>query len=107
MIKSFLQKMFGKYLESKAALYDGTPTEGKAWWKSKTLLASVYIGLRGVYDGTSAIMSMAGKPPLPQFPTAIDGLVGTILGVVIAKGRVEASRPIVIDEKTSPKDQQG
>lgn len=105
MFKGLLTKLFGGYLGKKAELYDGTPTEGKAWFKSKTVLAGIYTVLRALYEGTSAVLVMAGKPKLPDVPDAVDGIVGTILGIAIVEGRINASKPIVVLEDKAPKDQ--
>ena len=105
MIKSLLQKLFGGYLVKKAALYDGTPTVGKAWWKSKTVLAGIVVTLRGLYEGASSTMVLAGKPPLPPIPASVDAFLGIVLGGAVVQGRVSANQPIVIDESLNPKNQ--
>lgn len=104
-MKSLLIKMFGNYLGKKAELYEGTPEDGKAWWKSKTVLAGIAITLRGLYEGVSQVMVTSGKPPLPPIPPAVDSLLGVVLGGAAIHGRVNASQPIVIDEKLPPTEQ--
>ena len=105
MVKEFLAKIFGKYLESKAELYEGTPTEGRVWYRSKTILAGIAVLLRGVYEGTSAIMVQSGYSPLPSIPPAVDGLLGVVLGGAAIQGRVTANKPIVISEDVPPTEQ--
>lgn len=104
MIKNILVKLFGSYLSKKAELYDGTPTEGKAWYKSKTVIAGIIVGLRGLYETVSYTMTLAGKPALPAIPKELDSILA-ILGLVTIQGRVSASQPIVVDEDSSPKNQ--
>ncbi len=105
MIKALLQKMFGSYLEKKAELYDGTPTEGKAWYKSKTVLAGIYLALRGLYEAASVISVSAGKPKLPEIPAGLDAIITAVLGAAVVQGRVNSNKPIVITEDQPPKDQ--
>jgi hypothetical protein len=105
MLKEFLAKIFGGYLEKKAELYDGTPTEGKAWYKSKAILAGIIVLLRGVYEGASAIMVQSGHAPLPSVPPVVDSILGIILGGAAIKGRVEANQPIVAATGLTPTDQ--
>lgn len=105
MIKNLLARLFGTYLEGKADLYDGTPSEGKPWYKSKTILGGIVIVLRGLYEGASAIMVQAGKPPLPSIPPVVDALLGTVLGAAVIKGRTDANQPITVGSDVNPKDQ--
>lgn len=105
MFKNLLAKIFGSYLERKAELYEGTPTEGKPWYKSKTILAGIVVMLRGLYEGASQIMVTAGHTALPPIPTAVDGILGTLLGMAAIKGRVDASEPITVGAGVSPTDQ--
>lgn len=105
MIKDWLTKIFGTYLENKAGLYDGTPSEGKAWYKSKTIWAGIIVLLRALYEGASLLIVQSGGKPFPPIPPAADAIIGAILGGAAIQGRVNASQPIVIDEAKSPKDQ--
>lgn len=105
MIKNLLAKLFGKYLEDKAGLYDGTPSEGKPWYRSKGILSGIAVFLRGLYELVSALMIQIGKPPLPPIPPFIDAILLSVLGAGAIKGRVEGSQPITIGSGVDPKDQ--
>lgn len=104
-MKSILAKFLGKYLESKAELYDGTPDSGKAWYKSKTILAGIAIFLRGIYEGASQLAVTSGKSPLPPIPPVVDSLLISLLGATAIHGRINANMPIVVDEDKPPKQQ--
>lgn len=105
MITELLQKIFGGYLEKKAELYEGTPTEGKVWYKSKAVIAGLVVVLRGLYEGISAVMVSAGKPALPPIPGYVDSILGVILGGAAIQGRVNGSEPIKISQDVTPTDQ--
>lgn len=87
-----------KLFENKAQLYDGTPTEGKPWYKSKTILSNIIVMAIGVYYGTSQLMVMNGKPALPEIPNAIL----TILGGLGIYGRLDASKPVTLVGTANP-----
>lgn len=105
MIRKVLAKLFGRYLENKAGLYDGTPTEGKPWFRSKTVLSGIVVVLRALYEGVSQIMVSAGKPALPAIPPSFDAVLGIVLGTATIQGRISANQPITISSDVSPKNQ--
>lgn len=104
-MKILLAKLFGKYLENKAALYDGTPTNGRAWYKSKGVLSGIAIFLRGVYGGVSSIMVLSGQPALPPIPPIVDAFLLSALGTAAVKGRIDANLPITVGDGIDPKSQ--
>ena len=97
-MKTLLTKILGSYLNKKAGLYEGTPTHGKSWFKSKTILSGIAVLLRATYEGASLILEQANGTKLPPIPPIIDTLLLTILGAGAIHGRVDANVPIVVDD---------
>lgn len=96
MISQLLQKILGSYLEKKAELYEGTPEDGKPWYRSKVILGGIVVIARSLYLGISTLLVQSGKAPLPAIPPVVDSVLGSILGAVVIHGRIDANKPITV-----------
>lgn len=94
MLKKLILKFLGNYLEKKAELYEGTPESGKPWYQSKSILVGVYLSVVGLYETARTVARLTKGVELPEFPTEIHALAGSILGPLVIQGRINANKPI-------------
>jgi len=89
-VQEWLLKLAAKKAAKKLKLEDGPMTDGKKWWKSKTVISGILVVLFGAYDLARANLAPTVGWTLPEIP----GLVFTILGVLGVYGRVSADKII-------------
>jgi len=95
-MKSIFIKVLSKYLSKKAGLYEGTPKQGKVWYKSTTVLSGIVVILRGLYEGLIIVLFQINGTVLQPIPPIVDMFLLALLGGETIKGRVNAHKPITL-----------
>lgn len=73
IIPNFLLKWIGRDIANKLSLQEGKMPDSKPWYASKTIWASVVVGLIGIYN---AIGTAKGLPPIPEWVYTLLGAIG-------------------------------